>query len=231
MLSAADLLSELYTLAHSLEETAFLCRHHLEASTQSHSHQEADWQGSEEYCRMLERTTRHKSAVLALTQASCMTSGLIELSEMERLESLLEKHQDVSALLDRLIAQTNDGKVLEQLRLIFIDTLEDWDIVARHIEQLQAPHSEQRRKVRMRTLGDLVITDNASDRCLKGRCLDVSPEGLSALVNAELPVGARYELEFNIMGARKTAKANGEVRWCRPRASGDIWRVGFQLQV
>lgn len=229
MLTALELLNELQALGRSFADITRLYRKQIEMLARPSAPPKRTRQWSELYARMVARAAERQDTVAAWSPPPDSTPFSCEMTQTDGLESLLELHQDATAALDRLIGQTNDAQLLDPLRSMLMDTLDEWDTVARHLEELQAPEIEQRRVARMRTLGELLITDRGAGQSFKGRCVDASQLGLSALVDTLLPIGTHYELEFKVLGAEKPAKARGEVRWCRPRSSGNAWRIGFHL--
>lgn len=228
MLTHGELADTLYKIERHLEEVIYL---HLRRREARNPRSSGKGNGSPHsvYDHWVERAVRQRAGIHAIARSLLSAPHVPQVPELDFLENLLEKQQDIISLLDRLIAHTPEPAVLGSLREFFMDAVDDWDAITRRIEQLQAPKIEQRGKTRMRTLGDLTIMDEIAELTVKGRCLDFSYDGLSALVCAHLPVGARYTLEFSIMGRRDPAKAMGQVRWCRLRTSGDAWRIGFQL--
>jgi len=228
MLTRGEFANTLYKLERYLEDIIVL---HLQGCGARDRSPPGNGNGSarQSHDHWVERAARQKAAVKEIAKSTQSAHSPPPVPELERLEDLLEKQQEIVTLLDRLIAHTPEPMVLDSLRELLMDALDDWDAIARRVQQWQTPMTEQRCKTRIRTLGDLVIVDEQADLKVKGRCLDFSYEGLAALVCADLPIGACYALEFSIMGTRSPAKAMGEVRWCRPRTSGDAWRIGFQL--
>ena len=63
------------------------------------------------------------------------------------------------------------------------------------------------------------------------KTLDVSRGGLQVSLEQPLRVGAILQIGVELPSLNETLYLAGEVRWCRPDASGnDYWSAGFELQ-
>lgn len=150
---------------------------------------------------------------------------------LENLESGLENLQGSAVLLDRLIRQIENPRALSSLRAILVDLMGHWDTLGMHLDLLTRPRDERRRSTRIRTLGELVLTDPEALRTFGGRCIDWSSEGLCAAVDVRLAPGAQYRLSFRVLGSTNPMQVSGRVRWCRRRLDRVSYRVGFEFLV
>lgn len=151
--------------------------------------------------------------------------------DIENLENGLERMQNMAVLLEGLIRRIHHPPTLAKLREILVDLMTHWDTLGMHFDLLTRPKDERRRSCRIKTLGELELTDPSESHKLSGRCIDWSNDGLCAAVDVKLAPGSLYALSFRLLGSSKPMSVTGKVRWCRRRLDRISYRVGFEFQV
>jgi hypothetical protein len=138
--------------------------------------------------------------------------------------------QTLAAELERLIVKVEDPAVLKTLRNLLTDTLMQGDELGAVADALCHPGTENRRKSRIRAMGEVSLRTDGSAQNLVGRCLDLSLGGVCVNLDRALEPGELWHLDIRLYGASSPMRIMGRVSWCRRHADSHNHRVGFEFQ-
>ncbi|NJD08659.1 MAG: PilZ domain-containing protein [Methylococcaceae bacterium] len=138
--------------------------------------------------------------------------------------------QALASELEKLIVKVEDPAVSKTLRNLLTDTLMQGDELGAVADALCRPGTENRRKNRIRAMGDVRLRAGNGTRELEGHCLDLSLGGVCVNLEHALEPGERWNLEIRLYGASSPMRIAGKVSWCRRHADSHDHRVGFEFQ-
>ena len=138
--------------------------------------------------------------------------------------------QALASELEKLMVKVEDPAVLKTLRNLLTDTLMQGDELGAVLDSLCRPGTENRRKNRIRAMGDVRLHADDGHRELEGHCLDLSLGGVCVNLDRALEPGERWNLDIHPYGASSPMRIAGRVSWCRRHADSHSHRVGFEFQ-
>lgn len=138
--------------------------------------------------------------------------------------------QAVAAEIEKLLVKVEDPTILKTLRNLLTDTLMQADELGTVIDELCHPGTENRRKSRIRAMGEVRLSDQGGTQQLSGRCLDLSLGGVCVNLDRALQPGEIWQLDIRLYGASSPMRIVGRVSWCRRHADSHNHRVGFEFE-